>query len=294
MTPLSSRARAAAILLSLSLLLPSPTAGAQPAAVIDAVQMPAWVERGGVRTPIAPGLALRRGDIVHTGPSSRVLVRLAEGSLVKLGENGELRFARIQPERDVYRAALAVLKGAFRFTTDVALKARRRDVSISVATVTVGIRGTDLWGRSLDDTEIVCLIEGAIEVAAAGEQPLSLDQPRQFYRRVAGTAQPIGLVEPAQLQQWAEETEIQSGRGVARRGGRFEAVLARLPTQAAALALYDRVRAAGYPAEIRPVRQEAGMNYIVRIRNLASRAEVQALSAHLRGRFGMDSPAPPR
>jgi hypothetical protein len=41
------------------------------------------------------------------------------------------------------------------------------------------------------------------------------------------------------------------------------------------------VRAAGYPAEIRPLRQEAGVVYLVRIRNLASRADVQALAARL-------------
>lgn len=161
-----------------------------------------------------------------------------------------------------------------------------------MATVTAGIRGTDFWGRSRDNTEIVCLIEGAVEVAAPNEPPVRMDQPRQFYRRVAGQAQPIGLVEPAQLQEWAQETEIQAGRGAARAGGRFQVHLARLETQDAALALYDAVRAAGYPAEIRPVRQEAGMVYIVRIRNLPSRAEAQALASRLRGQHGVVNPTP--
>lgn len=287
MKPLVYCAFAAAVLLA------SAQAAAQPAAVVEGVQMPAWVERAGTRTPIAPGMVLQPGDVIHTGANSRLLVRLSERSLVKLGENGQLRFTELSPTRELFRAALGVLRGAFRFTTDVAARARRREVNITVATVTAGIRGTDLWGRARNNAEIVCLIEGAIEVAAPGEQPLTMDQPRQFYRRVAGQTQPIGLVEPAQLQQWAEETEIQAGRGAARRGGRFQVHLARLETQDAALALYDQVRAAGYAAEIRPIRQDGQLVYIVRIRNLPSHAEAQALALQLRGRYGVENPTVP-
>ncbi len=272
------------------LLIASAQAHAQPAAVIEGVQMPAWVERDGQRTPIQPGMVLRPGDVIHTGPGSRLMVRMSEKSLVKLGENGRLRFTEISTSKEIFKAVMGVLEGAFRFTTDLAVKNRRREVSIAVANVTAGIRGTDLWGRSRDDTEIVCLIEGAIEVAAPGEQPVAMDQPRQFYRRVAGRAQPVGLVEAAQLAQWAQETEIEAGRGALRSGGRFQVVLARSANQADALAVYDELRAAGYPAEIQPRREAEALAYIVRIRNLPSRAEAQALAAHLRGKFGVSEP----
>src|SRR5262245_54516573 len=129
---------------------------AQPAAVVEGVQMPAWIERAGRTSPIAPGMALQAGDQVKTGAGSRLLVKLSEGSLVKLGENGTLRIAEMSPSKDLFAATLRVLEGAFRFTTDVAAKQRKRDVNISVATVTAGIRGTDLWGRSRDDRQIVC------------------------------------------------------------------------------------------------------------------------------------------
>lgn len=268
-----------------ALLLLSIHAQAQPAAVVEGVQMPAWVERAGVRQPIMPGMVLQPGDVIHTGAGSRLLVRMAERSLVKLGENGQLRFTEISPGAELFRAALGVLQGAFRFTTDLAAKNRRREVRISVANVTAGIRGTDLWGRSQDNMEIVCLIEGAIEVAAPNEPAVTMDQPRQFYRRVAGKAQPIGFVEEAQLADWARQTEIEPGRGAARLGGRFEARLARAQTQADALAAYDRLRAAGYPAEIRPVREGEQTVYVVRIRNLPSRADARALEAQLKDKL---------
>jgi hypothetical protein len=268
-----------------ALLLLATQLHAQPAAVVEGVQMPAWVERNGERVPIAPGMVLQRGDLIQTGAGSRLLVRMSERSQVKLGENGQLRFTEISTTKELFRAALGVFSGAFRFTTDLAVKNRRRDVSITVANVTAGIRGTDLWGRSRDNTEIVCLIEGAIEVGAQGEPPVTMDQPRQFYRRVGGQTQPIGFVEPAQLDQWAAETDLQPGRGVARRGGRFHAQLARSDSQGAALAVYDQLRAAGYPAEIRPVREGDQVFYVVRIRNLPSQAEARALESRLRGRI---------
>ena len=276
--------------LLVALLLLAGQVQAQPAAVIEGVQMPAWVERDGQRTPIQPGMVLRPGDVIHTGPGSRLMVRMSEKSLVKLGENGRLRFTEISASKEIFKAVMGVLEGAFRFTTDLAVKNRRREVSITVANVTAGIRGTDLWGRSRGDTEIVCLIEGAIEVAAPGEQPVAMDQPRQFYRRVAGRAQPVGFVEPAQLAEWSRETEIEPGRGALRSGGRFQVVLARSDSQAAALAVYDELRAAGYPAEIQPRREADALAYIVRIRNLPSRAEAQALASQLRGKFGVTEP----
>ena len=146
------------------------TAAAQVAASVEGVQMPAWLERNGQRTPLLPGMELKAGDQVSTGAGSRLVVKLAEGSLVKLGENGTLRFTEINRGREVFKAALGVLQGAFRFTTELVATKRRREIDIRVAQVTAGIRGTDLWGRSRKDNEIVCLIEGEIGRASCRER----------------------------------------------------------------------------------------------------------------------------
>src|SRR5262245_49983261 len=263
---------------------------AQPAASVEAVQMPAWVERNGRRTPLLPGMELRAGDQIFTGAGSRALVRLSEGSVVKLGENGTLRFAQIDRSTEIFRAALGVLQGAFRFTTDLIGKNRRREVDIRVAQVTAGIRGTDLWGRGRKDNEVVCLIEGEIQVGAEGEAAQTMNQPLQFYRRVDAKTQPIGLIDAKQLTEWAKETEIQDGKGAARAGGRFSVLLASAADQRAALGLYDELRGAGYPAEIQPRKDGGQVIYIVRIRQLPSRAEAQALANQLKGKFGITEP----
>ena len=277
------------LIVATALLLPIHSALAQVAATIEGVQMPAWVERGGRRLPILPGMELRAGDQLVTAAGSRALVKLADGSLVKLGENGQLAFAELSPATELFKAALNVLEGAFRFTTDILQKSRKREVSIRAAQVTVGIRGTDLWGRSRAGNEVVCLIEGEIEVAA-GESTMAMNQPLQFYRRIEGKTQPVGTVSKEQLDTWAAETELQPGRGVARVGGRFSVILGQADEQNGALALYDSVGAAGYPAQIRPVKEGEKITYYVVIRNLPSRAEANAVANKLRGNFGVAEP----
>ena len=278
------------ILYGLLLVASLSVAQAQPAASVEGVQMPAWVERDGRRTALLPGMALRAGDQIFTGAGSRAVVRLAEGSVVKLGENGTLRFAQMDRSTEIFRAAIGVLQGAFRFTTELIGQKRKREVDIRVAQVTAGIRGTDLWGRGRKDNEVVCLIEGEIQVGAEGEAPQTLNQPLQFYRRVDAKTQPIGLIDVKQLAEWAKETETEDGKGVARADGKFSVLLASAPDQAAALALFDQLRGAGYPAEILPRKEGEQVTYILRIRRLASRADAQAVANQLKGKFGITEP----
>jgi hypothetical protein len=286
-------------MLSAALALAASAALAQDApkrpvaqAVIEAVQMPAWVERGGVRAPLPAGTELQANDKVVTGANGRLLVKLAEGSSVKLGERAQLAIADVQTRRDnVFVATLRVLEGAFRFTTDVAAKARRREVSISVATVTAGIRGTDFWGKAASDRDIVCLIEGRIELQRAGDSAVEMADPLTFYIAPRGQPPlPVQPVNPDQLKQWAAETEVEAGRGVARRGGKWQVVLASSESQIEALRVYESVREAGYAAGIQPLLVQGKRIYDVRIASLASKAEAQALADALAGQYGVAAP----
>jgi hypothetical protein len=235
-------------------------------------------------------MSLLAGDQLRTGGGARLLLRLEEGSLVKLGENATLQLAELAPSREIFRGVLGVLEGAFRFTTTALGVNRRRDINIKVATVTAGVRGTDLWGKSVPARQVVCLIEGKIDVGAPGETPVALDQPRQFYQRVNDQTQPVGFVDPVQLGEWAKETEIEAGKGAARAGGRFRVVLAQPDNQNDALAIYDQVRAAGYAAQLAPASVEGKLVYFVVIRSLPSRAEAQALANQLKGKYGAAEP----
>ena len=284
------------LLIALSGIAISPplvAATPSPAVTVEAVQMPAWVERdGGRRTPVYAGMEVRNRDQLRTGSNSRLLLRTSDGSSVKLGENAVFSVDDLPPRPgNVFTASMNVLEGAFRFTTDtLSLFRGKRDVRIVFPMVTTGIRGTDLWGKSTPDRQVICLIEGNIEITPQGEPSIVMDQPLQFYIRDQSKSLPVAAVDPNQLRLWATETDIAPGRGAAQRGGRWKVTLATVDTQADALKLYDDVRAAGYPAEILPSVAEGGRAYALRLTRLPSRAEAEALAATLKGRFGIVAP----
>ena len=266
-----------------------------PAAVVEGVQMPAWVERAGVKQPLAAGMELKELDKISTGQNSRILLRMAEGSQVKLGENAQLSFDKLgqtQENKSIFlQGVLDVARGAFRFTTDARSKlASRRQVDIRVATVTAGIRGTDLWGKSAADRDVVCLIEGKIQVQREQDAPVAMDQALQFYITPktadgkvdrSGPPPTLAAVDADQLKQWAAETEIAAGQGAARRGGKFKVVAAASGNQGDALKVYDQLRAAGYAAEVFPAGAPEKRVYEVRVGGLPSKAEADALGVRV-------------
>src|SRR4029079_5568625 len=68
--------------------------------VVEGVQMPAWVERAnGARDALTLGTLLSNKDRVITGPGARALLRLADGSLIRLGENGMLPLHHLGPNK---------------------------------------------------------------------------------------------------------------------------------------------------------------------------------------------------
>ncbi len=264
--------------------------------VVEGVQMPAWVEHAsGARDALTLGASLTNKDRIVTGAGARALLRLSDGSLIRLGENGMLALDDLGQQKfklkDVVTASLDVLAGAFRFTTQALVKFRgERDVKVRIVTVTVGIRGTDLWARADAARDIVCLLEGKADVTR-GDQAFTLDKPMAFYvapRDKPG--EPVGTVSKEQLDKWSQETEIAAGAGALRKGGKWRVYLADAADQNAALKTYDQVRSAGYAADIRPVKSEAGVIYRVRISNLATKEEAAALGAKLKAQLGFAEP----
>lgn len=283
-----------ALLVALCMLVAAAVPAAERAVmVVEGVQMPAWVEHAsGARDPLVIGMRLANSDRIYTGPHSRALLRLADGSQIKLGENGilaldDLGKKKIQT-KDLVTASLDVVKGAFRFTTQALNRFRgERDVKVRIVTITAGIRGTDLWGKAEDNRDIVCLIEGNVTVVR-GPEAFTMNEPMSFYiapKNQRGEA--VARVSQEQLNIWSAETEITAGTGAIRKGGKWRVYLAEAGTQDEALKIYDDLRNAGYAAEIRPLKNERAMAFRVRISNLISRKDAEMLGAALKGRFGV-------
>jgi len=258
---------------------------AAPDAVVEGIQLPAWVSRDGKRQPLFIGTELKSNDEVSTGGNSRLLLRLGDGSVVKLGENGKLQLTDlVQRRKEGFIAAtLKVLEGAFRLTTEAAMKNRRtRDITVQFPTVTAGIRGTDIWGKNLGDKEVVVLIEGKITVTRAGDQPVEMKDPLTYLQAPKTGAATVEAVVMEQLKAWAAETEIADGTGALRKGGRWKLYLGSYQQQLEALSLYDSLRREGYPVRILPQQADGGQLYRLRLAGFSSEQEANALGARLK------------
>lgn len=252
-------------------------------AVVDIVQMPAWVERGGRREPLAPGKALQNRDKVFTGRDARVLIQLADGSTVKLGENAELHLNLLGRRADSGLAgALEIVRGAFRLTPG---KTPGQSVfNVRIATITAGTRNADLWGSAHAEGDLVCSLEGQVMVLHEREESRYLSEPLSCYFAAKGAApRLIDDVDRSKVRLCVEQTEIQPGRGFVQRGGLWGAHLMTLESEDRALRLYDQARAAGYAASIQPTRVKRKVyQYTVSVAQAPTRDEAEALAARLR------------
>ena len=273
-----------------ALLMSAMSAHAAPNAEVESVQMPAWLERDGQRSPLEVGTVLRNADHLATGAGSRVLLRLNDGSTVKLGENARFQLDDMQRSgtgKGVFKATLSVLEGAFRFTTAAIYKfGGRREIDVRFKAVTAGIRGTDLWGKSAGDRDIVCLIEGHISVTPSGQSPIEMQQPQTVYQAPqSGGSVPVTAVDPAQLSKWAAETEIAPGGGAARKGGKWRVFLMHSRNGDHLADLASQVTVGGYSAHITQVSDEGKPMYWIYVGSLPDRVEAKALAEKLRAQF---------
>lgn len=270
------------------LALPGVLAAA-PVGTVEEVQMPAWLTRGNDSFAVAAGVQLDAGDRLRTGEGARLLVRLAEGSHVKLGSNAELHLASLTDTGGgLFEGALNVLKGAFRFTTSALSRSFRRRLDIRIDNVTAGIRGTDLWGKAAPDRDIVCLIDGEVTVARAAEQPVTLSEPLTFYVAPKNAPPlPVAPVAPEQLARWAAETDVEAGAPVIAGDGDWTVYLQSLATAEAANRARDALIEKGYPAVIVDAMVGGTLRHRIAIKGLVSFTAARALSERAASELGL-------
>ncbi len=270
--------------------------GAWASVEVDSVNFPAWVLRDTQLQPLSPGERLRAGDQVNTGVGGRAWLAFDDGSVVKLGsetrfliERAEMRKAESDSLLD---AAFDVLRGAFRYTSGFFLPRIRAGhrVDVRVGSITAGIRGTDIWGRSGETEDFVALLEGSIEVSADGAAPQTMDQPLTLFAKkrgeAAGPIQPVAADVVAGL---APETELDEAAGIASLGGDHALVLMSL--QSPDLVEPNRARfiEAGYPVTAQVVEIDGQAYTRLLLAGLRDRAAAENLRPRLAERFALEN-----
>jgi hypothetical protein len=254
--------------------------------VVEAIQLPAWVERNGQRRAAKPGVKLRSNDRAITAGNARMLLRMSDRSTIKLGENTEFLIETLavrQPQAaspSELSASLRLVTGVFRYATDYSSKAlgQKRDIHLKMATATVGIRGTDFWSMTDAAHDAVCMFEGKVEVVRDNKPGVMLDTPGAFWVVFTGEPeQAAGQATPDQLAKFIDQAEMQPGQGIVLQGGAWRTVAGLMPSSVQANTLRANLQAAGYPAE---VVAKAG-RFEVRINQLATREDAQAVLKQL-------------
>ena len=257
--------------------------------VVEAIQLPAWVERNGQRRAAEPGVQLRANDKAITAGDARMLLRMSDRSMIKLGENTEFLIEKLavrQPQAagpSELSATLRLVTGVFRYATDYSSKAlgNKRELNLKMATATVGIRGTDFWSMTDAAHDAVCMFEGKVEVVRDAKPGVMLDKPGAFWVVFTGQPeQPAGQATPEQLAKFIGQAELAPGSGIVLEGGRWRVVAAERAGVANASRLRTQLQAAGYPAEM--MAKSGG--HEVRINQLATQADAQAVLAALQAR----------
>ena len=285
--------------LLLSLLLCSPLSSLAASETlsggfVQALQMPAWYDRDGRAYPLKAGTKIYAGDIVRTGKNSRVLIRMQEGSTIKLGEDASLSFNTLSPPKQaegIFAALLRVTRGAFRFTTSKVDKIRKRDIDVSIGAVTIGIRGTDIWGRSSPNQDLFALLEGKVSVKRDGENHFTMQDKLSYI--LAPKGQPttsVMPIDPDELADWAKETETRPGRGIVTTDGEWAVNVMSLQNSKAANQLLQKLNNGGYAATVQQT-QIAGKTWLrVRIEGFATRQDATGFSSDINYMYGIEQP----
>lgn len=109
--------------------------------------------------------AVYQDDLIQSGPGAKILVMLIDDSRVTLGENSQLKIDEYvyDDTSDVSnKARYNVLRGAFLYTSGLIAKKPNPDVKINTAYGAIGIRGTTVWGGTLDDQYSVFVDDGEV------------------------------------------------------------------------------------------------------------------------------------
>lgn len=281
-----------ALALAALALAAAPSADAAALAVVEKLRMPAWLEHAEQRTPLAAGTELRAGDRLVTGRQGRLLVQLADGSVLRLGEQARLAIHELKggPQQGALQARLELGEGFLRLTAEAAPLEVERAITLEVARTRITTRQADLCAGTQRLVQTVCLIQGTLAIEQPGAERLLIEEPGTVFRVSASGALPLAPADPEMLRTWTEATALEPGTGTTVAGGGWIVQLGAFEREADAQALAQRLAQAGYAAEITTAASGAGARYRVRITQFDSEREAKVFAEHIQGRFGTTRP----
>lgn len=272
-------------------LLGALTAEAAPNALAEMVQSPAWIERAGKRLPLVAGMELVNRDRLVTGQGARVIIKFADGSAFKMGESALVVVNAMQQRKNgTFTGGLDLKSGDLRLVSHEFEEAPvKRAINVRFGDVTAAVRGeADLTGTADELNDAVALRDGSAVLShPKAEAPTTLDVPLQVYQARKGQApEALSAVDRFQGAVWALRTQPYYDGGTQEKSGPWMLNFGTFEKEAV-LAHHDRLRQAGYPGKVVPVRTAQGLRYELRLMNLVTEREAHSLAERLAGDLQM-------
>ncbi len=232
---------------------------ADSAVRVNALNYPAWLVRSYQTMPLQPGTRLQKDDLIRTGEGGRVQLRLADGSVVRLGESSRfvIRQAVVKPASEDNPIALSfqALRGVFRVSSgffDAIAPARQLKLNIGAIHATVG--SADIWGRSDLAQDAVCLIEGDLGIEVQSAPRIDMNQALSCFVKPRDQAPlPVDLIDMQQHRLWIAETDLREDSGIVAEDGQWQLVLISLADSKSAERLLESFHERGFAAQDKTV-----------------------------------------
>lgn len=101
------------------------------------------------------------GDVISTGKGARVEVEMTDDGILTLGERTVFTVIDYVYSGDQSNASLRLLAGSFKAISGGIAKVAATKFRVETEVATIGIRGTEFWGGSLDGVFNIALLGGS-------------------------------------------------------------------------------------------------------------------------------------
>jgi hypothetical protein len=154
--------------------------------------------QGAVPRPLKVGSEVFVSDVISTGKGARLEFSLRDGSVVTLGGQAMFALSDFEDAPSKENITMRLLSGAFKAASG-AIAARNPDaMKVATNTATIGIRGTTVWGGTLDTEFEVALLEGTAVTVTTRAGTIELNTVGQ------GTRVPSADQPPTDPVTWAQ------------------------------------------------------------------------------------------
>lgn len=241
-------------------------------AKVESLQLPVWVERGGVKAGVKAGWAIYAGDRVITGEDARISLTVVGDARLKLGGNAEMEFTDAKAAVVEAASLFKVSRGAFQFTAPVI--SRPEGTLFVIGTdISATVYGGQVWGKADFKQNLLVLMQGSVEVRGAKIRTSQMTKPETVMMIPAGgKPRPVIPVAREKLARWLAQVETVAGQPSLTAGGLWDVSLGSgyklKDLEEMACAMQSR----GVPSEISEVRETGKKTwYRVVVRRFASR-----------------------